>query len=217
MKTAQDIYAEYNIMPSLQLHQLRVAAAAKLICDNLKVPVNTGDVVLACLFHDMGNILKFDLGKTFPEFLEPEGAEYWRQAKAEFLYRYGDNAHKANIAIGREIGLDKRIVELIDSISFSNIANIVANASFEQKISEYADDRVGPYGVLPLKERLAEARARYIESGKTYYTAEGFDKLSRLVYELERQIFAHTSVRPEDLNDAAVESIIEQLRTYTVA
>ena len=41
-------------MPGLQLHQLRVAAVGKLICEHLKKPVRTKDVVVACLFHDMG-------------------------------------------------------------------------------------------------------------------------------------------------------------------
>lgn len=215
MRTAQEIYEQFNIMPSLQQHQLRVAAVAKLICDNFKKPVKTDDVVLACLFHDMGNIIKMDL-TSFPEFLEPEGTEYWRNVKESFIRKYGENAHKANIAIAHELHLPSHVVELIDGISFSNIENIVAGDSLEQKISEYADDRVGPHGVLPLSERLAEARARYIESGKTYYTKEGFEKLSQFVYALEKQIFADARIQPEDINDVAVKPIIEELRKYPV-
>lgn len=216
MRAAGDIYAAYNIMTSLQLHQLRVAAVAKLICDNFEKPVKTNDVVLSCLFHDMGNIIKMDL-TSFPEFLEPEGPEYWKNVKEEFIRKYGNNAHGANIAIAREINLPLNVIALIDGISFSNIENIVAGDSLEQKISEYADDRVGPHGVLPLSERLAEARARYIESGKTYYTKEGFEKLSQFVYMLEKQIFADTRTRPEDINDAVVAPLIEELRNYPVA
>lgn len=216
MKTAAQIYEQYDIMPSLRLHQLRVAAVGKLVCDNFKKPVKTGDVVLACLFHDMGNVIKMDL-TSFPEFLEPEGLDYWKNVKAEFVKKYGDNAHKANIAIAREIGLPPAVVVLIDGISFSNIENIVVDASLEQKISEYADDRVGPHGVLSLSERLAEARARYIESGKTYYTVEGFERLSEFVYMLEEQIFAEAKIRPEDINDAAVAPSVEELRNYPVA
>ena len=82
MRTPREIYAEFKIMPNLQLHQLRVAAVGKLISEHFTVPVNVRDVVLACLFHDMGNILKFDLTQ-FPEFREPQGILYWEEVKKE--------------------------------------------------------------------------------------------------------------------------------------
>ena len=202
-------------MSGLQLHQLRVAAVAKLVCDNFQKHVDTHETILACLFHDMGNIIKSDLG-TFPEFLEPEGLEYWQGVKIEFLKKYGDNAHKGNVAIAKEVGLSPSVIELIDGISFSNLERIVADASFEQKISEYADDRVGPHGILPISERLADSRERYIGKGKTYNTPEGFEKLSRLALILEQQIFAEARIKPEDINDATVGPLIEELRQYQV-
>ena len=78
-----EIYRKYRIPPQLQLHQLRVASIAKYICDNLKVPVDIEEVVSADLLHDMGNIIKFDLS-LFPEYLEPEGLEYWQGVKNDF-------------------------------------------------------------------------------------------------------------------------------------
>ena len=216
MKTAQEIYTAYEIMPGLQLHQLRVASVAKLMCENLNKPINIHDVTLACLFHDMGNIIKSDLTR-FPEFLEPQGFAYWERVRAKFIEKYGDNAHHGNVAIAKEIGLNPSVIELIDGISFSNIEWIVANASFEQKISEYADDRVGPFGILSVADRLADARARYIDSGKTYYTLEGFEKLSKSVFVLEKQIFAETRIAPEDITDDAIAPLIEELRQYGVA
>jgi len=61
-------------MPSLQLHMFRVAGVASVICENFKQPelINQDDIVSACLLHDMGNIIKFNLS-LFPQFLEPEG------------------------------------------------------------------------------------------------------------------------------------------------
>ncbi len=87
MKTPQEIYTAYEIMPSLQLHQLRVAAVAKLICQNFRQSVNERDVILACLFHDMGNTIKFE-PKLMPSVYEPEGVEYWLQIKAEYIKKY---------------------------------------------------------------------------------------------------------------------------------
>ena len=67
--TILEIYEKYKIMPQLRTHMLRVAAVGKIVCDavNEKVKqnrgefVNTKNVVTACLLHDMGNIIKFDL------------------------------------------------------------------------------------------------------------------------------------------------------------
>src|ERR1700749_4363638 len=100
MRTPKKIYEEYKIMSNLQLHQLRVASVAKLICGHFNEPINTRAVLLACLFHDMGNILKSNL-TTFPEFLEPQGREYWENVKADFVSRYGTNAHEGNVAISK--------------------------------------------------------------------------------------------------------------------
>ena len=100
MNTPREIYAQYKIMPSLQLHQLRMAAVAKLTFCNCKKLVNERDVILACLFHDMGNILKFDLTK-FPEFTQPEGIEYWESVKDEYRKKYGTDQHVATEAVAR--------------------------------------------------------------------------------------------------------------------
>lgn len=216
MRTAQEIYEAYRIMPALQLHQLRVAAVAKLLCEHIEKPLDAEAVVLACLFHDMGNIIKSDLTK-FPEFRAEKGLPYWEEVKASFIEKYGKNAHEANVAIAKEIGLPTAAVSYIDGISFSNLEKIVASDSYEQKVCEYADTRVGPYGVLPLAERLEEARARYLESGKSYYTSEGFMALVQSAEELERQIAAESSIAMSAITDDAIRDSVEDLRNHPVA
>ena len=220
MKIATQIYEQYNIMPSLQLHQLRVAAVAKLISDNFDPPaggpVNTHDVVLACLFHDMGNIIKSDL-TYFPEFVEPEGLEYWEKVKANFVLKYGANHHKANVMIVRDIGLPPASIALIDGIGFSQLEFVVADDSFERKIVQYADIRVGPHGILPLKERLEEGRKRYNTTRKArmyYESNDEFIRLARFAGELEKQISAHMRIGPDDIDDAAIETVVDELRWY---
>src|SRR3989344_5728607 len=150
MRTAQEIYTAYKIMPSLQLHQLRVAAVGKLICEHLKNPVRTEDVVVACLFHDMGNIVKFELG-YLPEFLEPEGLAYWQNVQREYKQKYsGADQHAANEAIARELGLSEEVISCIAAVSFSKVGEVLRSESFEKKVCKYADSRVGPDGVLSL-------------------------------------------------------------------
>src|SRR3989344_4469655 len=219
MKTVRELYTKWRIMPSLQLHQLRVAAVVKLIADNFTEPVNKEEVILACLFHDMGNIIKSDL-TYFPEFTKPEGVEHWEKIKSEFIQKYGTNHHKANIMIAKDIGLPSKSVTLIDSIGFSQIAYVVEDQSNERKIMQYADIRVGPHGVLSLNERLAEGRKRYnaTRKARTYYESDDeFMRLERAAEELEKQIATLSRIAPEDITDAAVAPLIEELRNYPVA
>jgi len=211
-------------MPSLQLHQLRVAAVAKMICDNFNPPagraINTNDVLLAALFHDMGNIIKSDL-TTFPDFVAPEGLEHWSAIRESFIERYGPDTHKANVVIARELGLPEPAVSLIDGIGFSRVSAIVSGNSFEQKIVEYSDMRVGPLGVLSLDERLLEGRARFIARGvsgkREHYVGDGFEKLFKAAHALEKQIFELTNIAPGVITDSAAVPLIDELRKYPVA
>lgn len=204
-------------MPSLQLHQLRVAAVGKLICDSLKESIHTHDVVLACLFHDMGNIIKSDL-TSFPQFLEPKGVEYWKKMKDDFIRTYGTNEHHAAMAIARKIGLSPAVIGYIDGIGFSMLTATRDSLSYEQKICEYADLRVGPHGVLSLEGRVEEARVRYVGHHPDMPAErDRFAKLLQAAREVERQIFVSSDSAPEDINDASVAPITEELWEYPVS
>lgn len=219
MKTVQEIYEEYKIMPSLQLHQLRVAGVAQYICERTNGSVDTKAIALACLFHDMGNIIKSEL-RYFPEFTAPEGVEYWERVKAEFISKYGEDHHTATSAIAREIGLPVRSLEILDIIGYSHIGEITASDDWEKKIAEYSDTRVGPRGVLLLAERLQEGRKRYEATSKSrahYDTENSFKILFDTAHELERQVCDKAGIGPEEVNDAAIEAFIEELRKYAVA
>ncbi|MEK7133444.1 MAG: HD domain-containing protein [Patescibacteria group bacterium] len=209
MRTPREIYAQYRIMPSLQLHQLRVAAVAKLICDHATTPVNTQDVLLECLFHDIGNIVKFDLA-YFPEFVQPEGSAYWESVKADFVKKYGNEQHAANAAIAREIGLSEHIVGMMDMSGFSHIGTIIERGPIELKICQYADLRVGPHGIVSLEERLRDFEKRYSAKNDSAY-----ESAAHTGRELEEQVFSRTTIRPEDINDARVTPLIGELREYS--
>lgn len=217
MKTPLDTYAAYRIMPGLQLHQLRVAAVGQFVCDSLAEPVDERGVILACLFHDMGNIIKSDL-VSFPEFLEPHPRSYWEEVKREYIEKYGDQAHDATVAIMREMNLSEDVVALADGIGFSRLESVRDSESYELKVVQYADLRVAPYGVLPLEERLADSRVRYRD--RRPWAAEGsedaFARLSEAAREVERQIFSVCSITPDEVNDAAIEPIVALLKRYEV-
>lgn len=160
MKNILEIYSKYKIMPTLQQHQLRVAGVAKQICDAIAEPLDKDGVMDVCLVHDMGNIIKFDL-TYFPDFVQPEGLEYWQAVKDEYIQKYGPEEHVATEMICEELGLPDIQQNYLALIGFSKIIKVLNTGSLEQKICCYADQRVGPRGVLIIQERLIEGRKRY--------------------------------------------------------
>ena len=195
-------------MPNLQLHQLRVAAVGKLLCDNFTEPVNTNNVILACLFHDMGNIVKFKLENS-PTSIGSSDVEHWRKVQKEVIEKYGSDQHKVSEAIAREIPLPERIATMIGGSGYSQIPDILEHGSWESKLLKYADLRVAPYGVVSLKERFEDFARRYQEPED-----RGTQEAGK---ELERELFDHTALTPEHITDATVAPFIEELWEYPVS
>lgn len=212
----QDVYERYRIMPALQLHQLRVAAVSKMICENATREFDGESLVLAGLFHDMANIIKSDL-TTFPEFLEPLGAAHWGLVKGEFIAHYGTNEHNAALRIAKEIGLAPKVIALIEGVGFSKLGDIRKSADYERKILEYGDLRVGPHGVIPMGARIEEARLRY--AGKHPDVPHGADEFERLrasAFDIELQIFEDCAIAPEDITEQSVQPLLSELRELAV-
>jgi HD domain len=161
-------------MQNLQEHQLRVAAVAQLVCDSIEGFTETKDVVAACLLHDMGNIIKFDL-TYFPEFVQPEGLEHWQKVKDEFVLKYGDDEHIATEHIAREVMASKSTLDFVDNVGFRKLPITEAGTSLGQKICAYADMRVGPKGVLSIEKRTTDLRVRYEGRVRQKMTPENLD------------------------------------------
>ncbi len=204
-------------MPSLQLHQLRVAAVAKMLCDNFTRDIDASSVVLACLFHDMGNIIKSDL-RLFPEFTEPEGVAHWQFVKNDFLKKYEGDAHVANVAIARELHLPDTVIRLIDDVGFSKLPVIQESPSYELKLVEYGDMRTGPHGVISMEARIAEGKTRFENKHPGKHRDESeWESIVASACEIERQIFAEATIAPDDITEQSIQPLVEELRAYPVA
>lgn len=215
MKKIEEIYKEYKIMPTLQLHQLRVAAVAKIITDNFVGDLDREGVVKACLVHDMGNIIKFDLA-YFPEFVEPEGLEYWQAVKDEYISKYGPDEHKATIDISKEINIPENVMDCLNNIGFSKSTKNAESDSFENKIAAYSDMRVSPHGVISMEERIEDGNKRY--KGKVGHSigSDSFESLSNSLRMMEIQIFEKVSIKPEEITEEKVNGIIEELKNVII-
>lgn len=210
--TIQAIYDHYKIMPQLQLHQLRVAGVAQTIGQALTVQVNLPDMVQACLLHDMGNIIKFDLA-LYPKFLEPEGLSYWQSVQIYFKQRYGENEFQATLKIAEEIGVTPRVKEIIGAISFTHAAQNFQSNDMEMKICDYADTRVSPNAVVSLEERFEDLEQRYGARYPTEEQQEARKQFRQVMTEIEQQIFALTGeLTPENVTELSVQLLIGPLR-----
>ncbi len=208
------IYKKYKIMPNLQEHMLRVAAVASLICNNFNEPINKEEIIGACLLHDMGNIIKADLG-YFPEFNKPEGLDYWESIKLEYENKYGFNAHKTTILIMKELGLPEEIIKIVDSVDFSLACKNCNGNNIAYKIVNYADWRVDPHGVVSFEERMEEAKKRY-QNRRDIFSEDGRAELIACCKGIEKQIFAKCKIKPEDINNESIKPIISSLHGFMV-
>jgi HD domain len=219
-----EIYKKYQIMPNLAEHQLKVAAVGEMICEHwrrgttLNLTRNDAETIIAaCLLHDMGNILKFDLTKTKSLLNMDIDLEFWQKVKEEYLQKYGEDEHQAALKIAQEIGATPRIIELIDCIGF-NTGQMNAEAKdFGKKICAYSDIRVGPRGVISLEERLADLRVRY--DNKFHMMGGNEEKRSEFengLREIERQIFEHCNIKPSDITEEAIADRKERLKSFKI-
>jgi len=215
MKNIIQVYEHYKVPLNLQEHQLRVAAVAKQICDSLSIQVDSDGVISACLLHDMGNIIKFDLNR-FPDFITETSLTYWEQVQKEYVDKYGNDEHIATKEIAKEIGVASMIFSYIEAIGFSRSVRNMQGNIIENKICCYADMRVGPYGVLTLTQRLEEGSKRYKGTKKWIEDLKAYDEIVQSLHEIEKQIFRDSTLRPSQITDESIFQYLGDLREVFV-
>ncbi len=216
MRKITDIYNEYKTIPHLQLHQLRVASVALQIYESLNIKVDKDLLIKTCLLHDMGNVIKFDLTQTKLIFgLSDEEIILIKKIKDEFIEKYGTDEHEATIKIIDELGLPERVKYLAGENRFSYMCKHSMEEDFIQKLIHYADGRVGPHGILSYDERMNDAGRRY----KNHWLSTRDDEREKLVNcgrDIEKYIFSHSNIKPEDINDESVAKIIDKLKNFEI-
>ncbi|CAN5229849.1 hypothetical protein BH09PAT2_BH09PAT2_02750 [soil metagenome] len=204
--TIQQIYEQYILMPTLQMHQYRVAGVAHMLCLHYDNKVDAVNIVAACLLHDMGNILKFKL-EMFPDFLEPQGMDYWKKIKNEYHYKYGNDEHKATLEIAKEIFKKRnpaineklnteRTLELINAIGFSSAQYNFESIDISRKIAAYADMRMEPHGVTSLALRLKDGNKRFKIHKPGVGDEAFFNEMAEFLKKIEQQLFNGLEISP---------------------
>ena len=194
---------------------LRVTAVAKLVAGNMTIKVNTQGIVLTCLLHDMGNILKFNMD-LFPESFEPEGRDYWAKIQQQYKTRYGSDENLATHAIARELKQSDVIIKLLKKMSFSESEQLYLEKDYDSKICAYADNRVGPFGVISLIDRLRDGQKRYEANHRTKSDHEFFEKMLGFAIKTETQIISKCKIKPEEITDQTAAPIISELQDFSI-
>lgn len=157
----QQIYNQYRISPNLQKHMLRVTGLCQMILENWQGErLDKNSVITACLFHDMANVIKFNLNK--PSLFKEEGEqiEYWKKVQKEYIKKYGNDVHKATLIIGKEIGLSEKVLKIIKNLECDNTQKLLKEQNLESLIPIYCDMRIGPFGIMTLEERINNLKTR---------------------------------------------------------
>lgn len=209
MVNISEIYQKYKIMPILASHQIKVAAVALAICESLEEKVDEDSVVLACLFHDMGNIIKSNLDYFSEENISNK--EYWKEVKREYIERYGNEEHKATYEIAKELNLSEKVINIIKTIDSKDIVELKDSLNLEDKLCIYCDNRVAPFNVVSIEDRNEEIKKRY-EKHPNNFNGDKRDFFMKNLREIEKQIFSKSKIKPEDLNDDFIEKYIEIIK-----
>jgi len=217
MRTIEEIFKEYRTPLNLQRHMYRVAGIAQLIINHWNGPViDRNRIIRVLLLHDIGNIVKVDFDK-FPQSLEEEkyNVKYWRIVQTEYIEKYGKDDHAVSAAIAKEVGLSPKELKLMDSKIFIKNDIIVRSSDYNLKISAYADQRAAPNSVLPILERLLEAKERYKDKPGTSMNNPKTDLLIECAVKLEKQVVRYCNIKPQDITDCSITSEIQKLKHFT--
>ncbi len=201
-------------MPNLQMHMYRVAAVAYLVCENFDQEISRDEIITTCLLHDLGNIIKSRL-EYFPDFVQPEGIEFWQKVKDEYIAKYGTDENVATYEIVKELKLD-HLLPHIKSFGFAKSCTNAESSDFIKKICYYGDMRVAPLGVVSIRERMEEGINRYKGHTRVFLPDDQYEKVVVCHSQIQDQIFAHCKIKPEDINDEAVKPIIEKLKDFVI-
>ena len=200
-------------MPLLQLHQLRVAAVAKFICEKTSAKLPQTSIIEASLLHDMGNLLKFNL-RALPHLCEPEGVAHWEGVKEQFSKKYGTDEHAATHRIAEELGCTSETMSCLSAVGFTQVFKHLKSNILAHQVCCYADQRVGPFGILSLEERFQESRARRIKQGLPIDPKA--EELYAAHNKMEALVLSQTPCSPNDITDKVIAPLVANLKDFEI-
>lgn len=213
IQNIQSIYDKYFIPLNVQRHMKEVAAVAEMVCDNYKEKVKKDEIIAACLIHDLGNVIKMDFETKESIILlekkDREKIDFFKKKQKEMREKYGTNAEKADLIIAKELGVNQNIIDLISHKAMHIEGENLQPSTLEEKIAAYADLRCSPQGIVSVEERMKEYYKRY-KIGENPEKSQHSKKFTKLIKELEIQLFKKFSIKPKDITNLSTKKYIEK-------
>lgn len=215
--TIQEAYERYRVPSILQTHMYWVTAMAVYVSDHLLDPtqVRRDFLIAACLLHDMGNIVKFDLDKT-PDSHIQEHKEYWRKVQQEVKALYGDNEGVATVAMAREITQNGELLTLLGMSGLTKIMRAHESNDMTIKIFRYADERISPKGVVTVDERYDDIAKRYRGRDHPLADTKYLAQRRRIVQEIEKKIQTASLISLQSITTDMLDSYVRKLTTFVI-
>lgn len=142
---------------------LRVAAVAKVICDNwIWEDFDKEATMTSCFLHDMGNILKFNLD-LYPDFFQPEWVDYWKWIKEQYK-QYWSNDWEATLSLAYSLGISKTAMKVLYAQVMLPFQSNVEGNNIAIKICEFADMSVSPHWIISWRERILDLEKRNMKN-----------------------------------------------------
>lgn len=200
----KQIYDKHEIPPNLQKHMLRVAALSAILTKNwIGKKLDQEAVVIACIFHDMANIIKFNFNKPSLFKEEESKSDYWKKIQQQIIKKYGTNVHAATLKMCQEIGLPQKVLDIINKLEWDDTLKILDNHDYEVAVAIYSDMRMGPHGILPLKER--------VDNLATRNKSHDMDFIKKAATALEQTLQENISINLNEITDDQLNSKFEEL------
>lgn len=196
MKVKQ-IYSDFGIPNNLQRHMLRVASLATIILKYWKDSTINEQAIIDCAaLHDIAKPVTFDIDKQ-RQFVQSEAEfEQVKHLITTLILKYGKDEHPAAIKIFQEVGCDDATLRLINELEWIYLPRLIDRHDIESLVLIYCDMRIGPRGILFLKERFEDLRNRAPFSG--------MDNVLLLTDNLECLVQKNTTIQLTSITDEMI-------------
>lgn len=200
----KEIYHRFSVPQNLAQHMFRVFGVVSLIGENWTGQKLDWELLKKLtLFHDLGNIVKFNL---------KEEEMYLKDTQLAMIEKYGTDDHEATGIMIKELGFDDESVDIIQSKSFGSSIAIANSSNYLLKTLYYADMRVLPNGIGLLEDRLSDVRNRMPK----YTNRSDFEDLVKASREVERQIQEKLKISLSSIDDNSIKTFISESADFEI-
>ncbi|MBP6866334.1 MAG: hypothetical protein KBC12_02200 [Candidatus Pacebacteria bacterium] len=200
-------YEKYQIMPTLAEHMLRVGAVAKILTSQIKESgFPSKEIISACLLHDMGNIVKFDLDNV-PAGLDIPNIEHWKEVQKKVIDQYGLDEHDATYQMAKDMGVSKVTLDAISNCGTAKAKKVLEEKSIPAMFVTYSDYHVAPTEIVTPEDRLNNILIRYKNTPKY----EGYVRDGNNVLEIAHYLEKQYSLDKQQVNEISVKTVVSEL------